>query len=77
VVPLEKTGTVLEPPPATVVLNVVTDESDTKVLAPAVAVTALGKSATLYTFVERLSTVTKEFKLLLVWLKYKRKTLFS
>jgi hypothetical protein len=66
---------VFAPPPATVVLNVVTEESDTNVLAPAIEVTALGKSATLYTVVESIVGVIKELNAPLSWLKYKRKTL--
>ena len=62
-----------DPLPTTVALNVVVLESDTNVLCPAVV--ALGKSATLYTVVERMNEVVKEFSVPFNWLKYKRKIL--
>jgi hypothetical protein len=60
VVPLEKTGTVLEPPPATVVLNVVIEESDTNVLAPTPAIAASGNVLTVYIVDDVLAMETKE-----------------
>ena len=63
------------PPPATVALNVVVDESDTKVLVPAPDVTALGNVATVYTVDAVLVKLITIPKALFSWLKYKRNTL--
>jgi hypothetical protein len=45
-VPSEYTGTLVDPPPATVVPNVETEESVTNALDPTPAVDALGRVAT-------------------------------
>ena len=74
-VPFENTGTVFVPPAATVVLNVVIDESDTKVLVPAPATTGSGSVATVYTVEAVVILVISTPKALLSWLKNKRKML--
>jgi hypothetical protein len=71
-VPSEYTGTLVEPPPATVEPNVDTEESVTNDRDPAPAVDALGRLATVTGAV-----VFSCEKMLSNRLKYNRKVLFS